>query len=91
MDNGLEFTSKGVVKVGKVRDIGHHFIEPGKPSQIAFVESFNGEFRDECLNENWFYGLVDSQTKNQNWPVDHNTQRPHRWIRQLTPFEVLAD
>ena len=86
-DNGPEFTSKAMLLWSEERDIRLHFIEPGKPSQNAFVESFNGKFRDECLNENWFYGLEDGREKIENWRVDYNTQRPHRSLRQLTPFE----
>jgi putative transposase len=86
-DNGPEFTSKAMLLWSEERDIRIHFIEPGKPSQNAFVESFNGKFRDECLNENWFYGLEDAREKIENWRVDYNTQRPHRSLRQLTPFE----
>jgi len=86
-DNGPEFTSKAMLLWSEERDVRIHFIEPGKPSQNAFVESFNGKFRDECLNENWFYGLEDAREKIENWRVDYNTQRPHRSLRQLTPFE----
>ena len=87
MDNGPEFTSKAMLLWSEERDVRLHFIEPGKPTQNAFVESFNGKFRDECLNENWFHGLEDAREKIENWRVDYNTQRPHRSLRQLTPFE----
>ena len=87
MDNGPEFTSKAMLLWSEEQDVRLHFIEPGKPSQNAFVESFNGKFRDECLNENWFYGLEDARGKIETWRVDYNTQRPHRSLRQLTPFE----
>ena len=64
-----------------------HFIEPGKPTQNAFVESFNGKFRDECLNEHWFSDLSNAREKIERWRVDYNTTRPHRSLKQLTPFE----
>jgi putative transposase len=86
-DNGPEFTSKAMLLWSEERDVRLYFIEPGKPSQNAFVESFNGKCRDECLNENWFYGLEDAREKIEKWRVDYNTQRPHRALRQLTPFE----
>ena len=89
MDNGPEFTSKTMFLWSEDRNVGLHFIEPGKPSQNPFVESFNGKFRDECLNENWFYGLEDARKKIETWRVDYNTQRPHRSLRQLTPFEYM--
>ena len=87
LDNGPEFTSKAMLLWSENSDVRLHFIEPGKPSQNAFVESFNGKFRDECLNENWFDGMQDARKKIEMWRVDYNTQRPHRSLRQLTPFE----
>lgn len=87
LDNGTEFTSRAMLMWSESRGIRLHFIEPGKPSQNGFVESFNGKFRDECLNEHWFYGLQDARKKIEVWRVDYNTQRPHRSLRQLTPFE----
>jgi putative transposase len=53
-----------------------HFIEPGKPMQNAFVESFNGKFRDECLNEHWFVSLEDARRKIEAWRQDYNEVRP---------------
>lgn len=87
LDNGTEFTSKAMLLWSENSGIRLHFIEPGKPSQNAFAESFNGKFRDECLNENWFDGMPDAREKIETWRVDYNTQRPHRSLRQLTPFE----
>jgi putative transposase len=89
MDNGPEFTSKTLFLWSEERTVGLHYIEPGKPTQNPFVESFNGKFRDECLNENWFYGLEDARKKIETWRIDYNTQRPHRSLRQLTPFEYM--
>jgi putative transposase len=89
MDNGPEFTSKTLFLWSEERTVGLHYIEPGKPTQNPFVESFNGKFRDECLNENWFYGLEDARKKIEAWRIDYNTQRPHRSLRQLTPFEYM--
>ncbi len=63
------------------------FIQPGKPQQNCFIESFNGKFRDECLNEELFYDLVDAQTKIEAWRIDYNQNRPHRSLNQRTPAE----
>ena len=63
------------------------FIEPGKPTQNAFVESFNGKMRDECLNENYFINLSDAQEKIENFRVDYNNNRTHSSLKYLTPIE----
>ena len=86
-DNGPEFTSRAMLAWADENNVRLHFIEPGKPTQNAFVESFNGKFRDECLNENWFKNLQDAQDKIENWRHDYNTKRPHRSLRQMTPLE----
>ncbi len=62
-----------------------HFIEPGKPVQNAFVESFNGKFRDECLNEHWFTSMADARRTIEEWRIDYNTRRPHSSLGYLTP------
>ena len=70
------------------------FIDPGKPTQNAFVESFNGTFRDECLNEHWFVSLYDAQHTIEAWRIDYECERPHSKLRDLTPREfalMLAD
>jgi len=70
--------------------VGLHFIEPGKPVQNAFVESFNGRFRDECLNEEWFTGLAHARTVIEAWRVHYNTNRPHSALGYQTPAAYLA-
>lgn len=67
-----------------------HFIERGKPTQNAFIESFNGKFRDECLNQNWFVDLRHARKVIEDWRVDYNTVRPHSSLRYLTPEEFAA-
>ncbi len=62
-------------------------IEPGKPVQNAFVESFNGKFRDECLNEHWFTTMADARRTIEDWRIDYNTCRPHSSLGYLTPVE----
>jgi putative transposase len=61
------------------------FIQPGKPVQNAYVESFNGRLRDECLNANWFTSLSDARRKIEEWRQDYNQQRPHSSLGYLSP------
>ena len=86
-DNGPEFTSRAMLAWAEENNIRLHFITPGKPTQNAFVESFNGKFRDECLNENWFRDLQDAREKIEAWRHDYNTQRPHSSLQHMTPQE----
>jgi len=72
------------------REVKLHFIEPGKPMQNGYVESFNGKFRDECLNENWFIDLPDVRQVTEDYRVDYNEERPHRSLGNLTPSEYIA-
>ena len=67
-----------------------HFIDPGKPTQNAFIESFNGRFRDECLNENWFLDLADARRIIEAWRLDYNRSRPHSALGYATPEEFAA-
>lgn len=66
------------------------FIEPGKPMQNAYVESFNGKLRDECLNENWFVGLEDAKRIIEAWRKDYNRTRPHSSLGYQTPAEYAG-
>ena len=66
-----------------------HYIAPGKPQQNAFAESFNGRFRDECLNEEVFRNLAEARTLIERWRIDHNTQRPHSAHDGLAPTDVF--
>lgn len=61
------------------------FIDPGKPTRNAFVESFNGTFRDECLNENWFVSLYDAKRTDEAWRIYYECERPYSKLRDLTP------
>ena len=67
-----------------------HFIEPGKPMQNGYVESFNGRLRDECLNENWFVSLDDVRKTLAQWREDYNNNRPHSGLGNKTPVEFAA-
>ncbi len=91
VDNGPEFASEVMDIWASQRGVELHFIEPGKPNQNAFIESFNGIFRDECLNESWFSGLEDARRKIAAWRADYNQVRPHGSLNDQTPHEFLAD
>lgn len=88
-DNGTEFTSRAFLSWASECKIDLHFIDPGRPQQNAFVESFNGKFRDECLNEHWFKDLREARLKIENWRVEYNTIRPHSSLGNLTPEEFV--
>lgn len=86
-DNGTEFTSRVFDEWCHSNNIHIEFINPGKPQENAFVESFNGKFRDECLNENWFTSLQEAQEIIENWRKEYNSYRPHSSLGNLTPEE----
>lgn len=84
-DNGPEFASTTLDRWAYEHGVRLAFIQPGKPAQNPYVESFNGKFRDECLNENLFFDLRDARTKIETWRRDYNHVRPHKSLRQETP------
>ena len=86
-DNGPEFISKAVEQWAYENGVDWHFIEPGKPIENAYIESFNARFRDECLNENWFTDLSDARQKIETWRKDYNQRRPHSSLGYQTPEE----
>lgn len=86
-DNGTEFTSRAMFYWAQERGIRLCFIEPGKPSQNAFIESFNGRLRDECLNESVFSSIQHAQSVIETWRLHYNHERPHSSIGYLTPIE----
>jgi putative transposase len=90
-DNGPEFISKAVEQWAYENGVEWHFIEPGKPIENAYVESFNGKFRDECLNENWFTSLADARQKIEQWRQDYNQARPHSALDYRTPSEFRTE
>ncbi len=89
-DQGPEFTGKALDQWAYQRDIKLKLIQPGKPTQNAFIESFNGKFRDECLNEHWFCSLAEARIRIAAWRRDYNEHRPHSTIGNLTPAEFAA-
>jgi putative transposase len=84
-DNGTEFTSMAILRWSQDRQIDWHYIAPGKPMQNGFIESFNGSFRDECLNETLFSSLPEARSRITDWKEDYNSQRPHSSLGNLTP------
>lgn len=67
------------------------FIRPGKPVENAYIESFNGRFRDECLNEHWFLTLAHAKRVIESWRIEYNTERPHSSLGDLTPEEFATN
>lgn len=89
VDNGPEFISKALDKWAYERKVELDFSRPGKPTDNAFIESFNGSFRDECLNANWFLSLEDARSKIETWRKDYNEFRPHSALGHKTPKEFM--
>ena len=85
-DNGTELTSCAVLRWATGR-LAWHYIEPGKPVQNAFIESFNSKLRDECLNEHVFLSLAEARATIEAWRHDYNHLRPHSSLGALTPTE----
>jgi putative transposase len=87
LDNGPEFRGRALAAWSEERGVRLEFIQPGKPVQNAYVESFNGRLRDECLNANWFTSLSDARRKVETWRLDYNQQRPHSSLDYMPPAE----
>ena len=90
-DNGSEFAGRTLDKWAYEHNVHLHFIDPGKPVQNAYVESFNGKFRNECLNDHWFHTLHQAQQTIHAWREDSNTVRPHSSLGYKTPAEFAAE
>jgi putative transposase len=86
-DNGPEFISQIMDIWAYQNQLSLKFIQPGQPTQNAFIESFNGKFRNECLNQNWFLNLDEAQKTIEEWRLDYNQYRPHRSLKMQTPNE----
>jgi len=85
VDNGPEFISEMLDRWARRHGVKLDFIQPGKPTQNAHVESFNGRFRDECLSEERFPTLARARLEIEQWRIDYNTQRPHSALGYVTP------
>ena len=90
VDNGPEFVSKSVDYWAYFNKVKLDFSRPGKPTDNAFIESFNGKFRTECLNQHWFMSLEDAQQQFDQWRTDYNEVRPHSSLGHRTPSEFAA-
>jgi putative transposase len=84
-DNGKEFCSRAMLTWAHARGVQLFLIEPGKPNQNAYIESFNGRFRDECLNEHWFTSLQHAKVVIDGWRREYNEERPKKSLGGLTP------
>ena len=87
VDNGSEFFSKAMDTWAYRRGVQLEFIRPGRPVENAFVESFNGRLRDECLNDHLFFSIDDARRKLEVWRIDYNTNRPHSSLGDMSPRE----
>lgn len=87
VDNGPEFAGRILDEWAYRTGVRLRFIRPGKPVENAYIESFNGKFRDECLNEHWFASLPEARTMIEAWRREYNVERPHSTIGNLTPME----
>ncbi|HEX5959630.1 MAG TPA: IS3 family transposase [Rhodanobacteraceae bacterium] len=90
-DNGPEFTSRAFIAWTQQHGIQHLLIEPGKPMQNGYIESFNGKFRDECLNDHWFTTLLQARDVIANWRRDYNEVRPHSSCGRIPPARFAAN
>jgi putative transposase len=90
-DNGPELIALDLDIWAFTHNVKLQFIEPGKPTQNAYIESFNGKFRDECLNANWFETLEAAKEVIEKWRLDYNSMRPHSSINMKTPNEYAAE
>jgi putative transposase len=90
VDNGPEFTGKMLDLWAYFQGVKLDFSRPGKPTDNAFIESFNGRFRQECLNEHWFLCLEDAQEKIESWRCQYNEERPHSSLGNLAPKEFAC-
>ena len=84
-DNGKEFCGRAMLSWAHARGVRLFLIEPGKPNQNAYIESFNGRLRDECLNEHWFVSLAHAKTVIEAWRREYNEERPKKSLGGLTP------
>jgi putative transposase len=86
-DNGKEFTGRAMLEWAHRNNVKMRLIEPGKPNQNAYVESFNSRFRDECLNEHWFFNLRHARRLIEAWQREYNEERPKKGLGGLTPVQ----
>jgi putative transposase len=90
VDHGPEFEGQVLDEWAYRRGVQLKFIRPGKPVENAYIESFNGRFRDECLNEHWLLTMAHARRVIESWRIEYNTERPHSSLGDLTPEEFAA-
>jgi putative transposase len=90
VDHGPEFEGQVLDAWAYQARVQLSFIRPGKPNENAYIESFNGKFRDECLNEHWFITMAQARRTIEAWRVEYNTERPHSSLGDLTPAEFAG-
>lgn len=90
VDHGPEFEGRVLDAWAYARSVRLAFIRPGKPVENAYIESFNGRLRDECLNEHWFIDMVHARSVIERWRLEYNTERPHSALGYLTPAQYAA-
>jgi putative transposase len=90
VDNGPEFAGQMLDSWAYEANVQLSFIRPGKPNENAYIESFNGKFRDECLNEHWFVTMAQARRVIEAWRIEYNTERMHSSLGNLTPEEYAA-
>lgn len=91
IDNGPELRGRALDGWAYDHGVKLYFIDPGKPTQNAYIESFNGRFREECLNLHWFTALSEAQRIIEDWRIDYNQKRPHSSLKYQTPEEFAAN
>jgi putative transposase len=91
VDHGPEFEGQALDAWAYERGIRLNFIRPGKPVDNAYIESFNGRFRDECLNEHWFVTMAQARRVIEKWRIEYNTERPHSSLGELTPEQFARN
>jgi len=91
VDHGPEFEGQALDAWAYTVGVRLAFIRPGKPIENAYIESFNGRFRDECLNEHWFVTMAQARRIIESWRIEYNTERPHSSLGNLTPAAFAAD
>src|ERR1700760_1338479 len=90
VDHGPEFEGQVLDAWAYQTGVSLNFIRPGKPIENAYIESFNGRFRDECLNEHWFLMMAHARQTIERWRIEYNTERPHSSLGNLTPEEYAS-
>lgn len=91
VDHGPEFEGRVLDEWAYRRGVSLNFIRPGKPVENAYVESFNGRFRDESLNDHWFLTMVHAREVIEKWRIEYNTERPHSSLGDVTPEEFATN